>query len=108
MNRLIFALKSLPQPRLFVFLWILISLVAISTETTAQCKPQVWCFTQNEEIYYNIVYNWGFIWVDAGRVEFKARKELLDGRFVYHFSGAGTSLKKFDWFFKVRDYYESY
>jgi hypothetical protein len=73
-----------------------------------QCKPHVWCFNPGEELYYDVIYNWGFIWVDAGRVEFKARKIIHQGREVYHFSGYGTSLKKHDWFFKVRDYFDSY
>jgi len=80
----------------------------ICQKSTAQCKPSVWCFTPTEELYYDVVYNWGFIWVDAGKVEFKARKEFYENRFVYHFTGFGTTLKKHDWFFKVRDYYDSW
>jgi hypothetical protein len=88
----------------------LVSIISIlfASKVFSQCTPQVWCFNAGEELYYNIVYNWGFIWVDAGRVEFKTKKEIYDGRQVYHFSGAGTSLKKFDWFFKVNDHYNSY
>jgi hypothetical protein len=74
----------------------------------AQCKPAVWSFKPGEELYYDVVYNWGFIWMDAGRVIFKANTEYLNGRRVYHFKGAGSSLKKYDWFFKVRDYYDSW
>jgi len=73
-----------------------------------QCKPQVWSFKSGEKLNYDIVYNWGFIWVEAGKVEFKAKKEFLSGKLVYHFSGTGTSKKKHDWFFKVRDYYNSW
>ncbi len=83
-------------------------LIATSYSLSAQCKPQVWSFNSGEKLNYNIVYNWGFIWVDAGKVEFKARREWLNGQNVYHFSGTGTSLKKHDWFFKVRDYYNSW
>jgi hypothetical protein len=77
-------------------------------KTISQCKPEVLCFTSSEELYYDVIYNWGFIWVEAGKVEFKTRKEVLEGKPVYHFSGFGTSLKKHDWFFKVRDYYDSW
>ncbi len=75
---------------------------------SAQCKPQLWSFQAGEELNYDIVYNWGFIWVDAGKVEFKAKKEILEGREVFHFSGTGISLPKHDWFFKVRDYFDSW
>jgi len=74
----------------------------------SQCKPTVWSFKSGEELYYNVVYNWGFIWVDAARVNFKAKKEYLDGQKLFHFSSEGVSLKKYDWFFKVRDYYDSW
>ncbi len=87
---------------------LLILLFNLPIALKSQCKPQVWSFKSGEKLNYDIVYNWGFIWVDAGKVEFKARTERLDGQNVYHFSGTGTSLKKHDWFFKVRDYYNSW
>jgi len=88
---------------------LLISLLLNSkSELVAQCKPQVWCFEPGEELYYDILYNWGFIWVDAARVEFKAKKEILEDKEVFHFSGTGISLPKHDWFFKVRDYFDSW
>ena len=74
----------------------------------AQCKPLVWSFQSGEELYYDVVYNWGFLWVEAGKVDFKVHKERLDGREVFHFESAGKSLEKYDWFFKVRDYYDSW
>lgn len=89
---------------IFLFFW---SIVLINN-LSAQCKPQIWSFQAGEELYYDIFYNWGFIWVDAGKVEFKSRKEIMDGRDVFHFSGTGTSLPKHDWFFKVRDYFQSW
>ncbi len=89
-------------------LLLLVSQTIAICSLSAQCKPQVWSFKSGEKLKYDIVYNWGFIWVDAGRVEFKAQKEWLNGQTVYHLSGTGSSLKKHDWFFKVRDYYNSW
>lgn len=74
----------------------------------SQCQPQYRCFDASEELYYDVYYNWGFIWVDAGKVEFKTKKETLFGQDVIHFSGTGVSLPKHDWFFKVRDYFDSW
>ena len=74
----------------------------------AQCKPVIWSFQEGEELYYDVVYNWGFIWVEAGRVDFTVKKELLGGEEVFHFGSKGSSLEKYDWFFKVRDYYHSW
>jgi hypothetical protein len=98
--------RSIIKQFLFIFLIVLTNV--LSKNLSAQCKPQLWSFQAGEELYYDIVYNWGFIWVDAGKVEFKAKKEMLDGREVFHFSGTGTSLPKHDWFFKVRDYFHSW
>ncbi len=89
---------------LFLFIGIWLNVVSIK----AQCKPTIWSFQEGEELYYDVVYNWGFIWVEAGRVNFLVKKEWLNGREVFHFSSTGVSLKKYDWFFKVRDYYNSW
>ncbi len=104
-------LKNKKSKDSFLFRLYLISILIIANlpdKISGQCTPQVWCFNSGEELNYNVVYNWGFIWVDAGRVEFRANKEIYEGRYVYHFKGYGTTLKKYDWFFKVRDYYDSY
>lgn len=61
-------------------------------------------FIPGERIVYKIYYNWGFIWIAAGEVEFKV-EELSD---QYHISAAGRTYKSYDWVFKVRDYYDSY
>jgi hypothetical protein len=87
---------------------VIILLTTSAFNADSQCKPQVWCFNSGEELYFDVIYNWGFIWVDAGRVEFKVKREFFEDRPVYHFSGYGASLKKHDWFFRVRDYFDSY
>lgn len=89
---------------IFLLIGIWLNVVSIK----AQCKPAVWSFQAGEELYYDVVYNWGFIWVEAGKVDFKVTKEHLDGREVFHFASIGVSLKKYDWFFKVRDSYDSW
>ena len=91
---------------LYIILFLITGFQAESLK--AQCKPVVWSFNSGEELYYDVVYNWGFIWVKAGKVNFKAKKEYFEGRKVFHFSGTGVSLKKYDWIFTVRDYYHSY
>ncbi|MCF6239731.1 MAG: DUF3108 domain-containing protein [Bacteroidales bacterium] len=74
----------------------------------AQCKPVIQAFQNGEELYYDVVYNWGFIWVNAGKVKFKVQKENFRGQVVYHFTGTGKSLEKYDWMYRVRDYYHSW
>ena len=89
-----------------LFLFIFLSLNYFNMYS--QCKPMIKSFKSGEILEYSIVYNWGFIWVNAGKVKFEAKKELLNNKEVYHFSGTGTSVKKYDWIFTVRDYYNSW
>ncbi len=61
-------------------------------------------FTDGEEIVYKLYYNWNFVWLSAGEVRFKVKE--LDGQ--YHLSAVGRTYKSYEWFFKVRDYYDTY
>ncbi len=58
--------------------------------------------------YLKFVLHYGII--DAGEAELrvnKANKEYM-GRQAYHIVGTGKTLGAFNWFFKVRDRYETY
>jgi len=65
-------------------------------------------FQSGERIAYSAAYNWGFIWLNAGYVEFKVDKTTHNGQDVYFFNSYGTSIPSYDWLFKVRDYFQSY
>ncbi|MCB0803898.1 MAG: DUF3108 domain-containing protein [Bacteroidetes bacterium] len=63
-------------------------------------------FKVGEVLKYKLAY--GFI--SAGEAELtvsKAEKQI-QGRDVLHMVGVGRSISAFDWFFKVRDRYETY
>ena len=68
------------------------------------------CFMENtafqggEEITYKLYYNWGMVWLAAGEVKFKVSD--IGGQ--YHLSAIGKTYKSYEWFFKVRDYYDTY
>ena len=64
-------------------------------------------FRSGEKLSYEMVYNWGFIWVDAGKVDFTVRDTLVNGKKHYRFKGSGASYTGWDWFYKVRSTYES-
>ena len=63
-------------------------------------------FKRGEILKYKVHY--GFI--DAGEavVEIKDDNKQIGGRNTYHVVATGYSKGSFDWFFKVRDKYESY
>lgn len=68
------------------------------------CSVDNRAFKDGEQLTYKLYYNWNFVWLSAGEVTFNVR-ELED---QYHLSAVGTTYKSYEWFFKVRDYYESY
>lgn len=63
-------------------------------------------FQRGEKLKYRLHY--GFM--DAGIAELEIKDEVkeIGPRKTYHIVGKGTSKGAFDWFFKVRDRYETY
>ena len=63
-------------------------------------------FKRGERLEYEVSYGW----LDAGEaiIEITQEKEKIAGRDVFHVIGTGNSLGTFNWFFKVRDRYETY
>ena len=67
------------------------------------CKTTNTSFLSGEELYYEVYYNLGPIWVAAGDVAFKVEQAKFQNQECYKFSGVGQSFKNYDWIFKVRD-----
>lgn len=65
-------------------------------------------FRDGEQLTFKVYYNMGMLWVPAGDASFTVKGEMLNGKQAYHVTGDGKTLKSYDWFFKVRDRYESY
>jgi hypothetical protein len=89
---------------------ILLTILFHSSPLPAQdsgCKVNNIQFKSGETITYRAVYNWGFIWVNAGDVIFTVSDTLYLGQPAFHFKSLGWTLKQYDWFFKVRDRFES-
>lgn len=70
----------------------------------SQCTIDNSTFQAGEEITYKLYYNLNFIWIPAGEVVFK----ITDFGNVFRISADGRTYKSYEWFFKVRDRYESY
>lgn len=74
---------------------------------TVQVDPEICpsennCFTGGERIEYKLYYNLNFIWIPAATVVFNVE----DQGDQYHISAVGKTLKSYNWFFKVEDYYD--
>ncbi len=63
---------------------------------------------KNEQITYKVYYTFAGAWIGAGIATFTNKLETYKGKPVYHIVGDGKTLRTYDWFFKVRDKYESY
>lgn len=74
----------------------------------AQCFETNFAFNEGESISYEVYYNWGFIWLNAGYVEFNVKEGNYHNRDIYYLDAFGTTYKSYDWFFKVRDHYQCY
>lgn len=72
------------------------------------CVTKNTAFSSGEELHYQVVYNWGMIWVESAYASFKVKSAKLNGKECYHFTGAGSTYPKYDWFYKVRDVFETY
>jgi len=63
-------------------------------------------FKAGEKLEYRLHY--GIINAGIAKLEVKPFAQKIAGRDVYHIVGTGRSKGAFDWFFKVRDTYETY
>jgi len=72
------------------------------------CSVDNQTFKYNEQLNYKIFYNWGAIWMTAGEASFNTYKTKIKETECFHFVGLGATYPKYDWFYKVRDKYESY
>ena len=85
-------------------------LVLLGAATPAADPPATGCRLPNtswqsgEQLVYKLYYNWNFVWLSAGEVVFDVR----DRGAYYHLTANGRTYPSYNWFFRVRDRYESY
>lgn len=63
-------------------------------------------FRPGEKLTFRVHY--GFMDAGTAQLEVKNESKMIGPRECYHVVGTGRSVGAFDWFFKVRDSYESY
>ena len=74
----------------------------------SSCVLPPYAFTSGEELNYKVIYNWGMIWVESAQASFKVKASSYGGKGAWLFSGTGSTYPKYDWFFKVRDVFETW
>ncbi len=73
-------------------------------EMPSPCKMDNESFQDGETMTYKLYYNWNFVWLAAGEVTFRVREK----KDQYHVSAYGSTYKSYEWFYKVRDKYDTY
>jgi len=91
-----------------LFLFVSASIPHSPGETTDTCSAPNNSFAAGEKIVYKIAFKWGPIWLSAGEASFTLENAKYNGADALHAIGSGETYKSYDWFFKVRDKYESY
>lgn len=87
-----------------LFLQILLLFVCIQTVSAAdQAAQQQHAFKGGEKLNYNLYYNLGFIWINAGHANFNVSERLFKGVSAFQFTVEGKTTKKFDSYYHVRD-----
>lgn len=72
------------------------------------CYEQKISFKADEALQYKIYYNWKALWMSAGTVDFSVQNEMIEDTPTFHTTAIGKTYKRYEWFYKVYDVYESY
>lgn len=78
-----------------------IILLFLAVHISAQ--PRELTFNRGEKVVFDAWYNWGFIWLHAGKAMFSATDTIYKGEPAIKFKATGSTFKGYDRFFKVRD-----
>ncbi len=87
-----------------VLVTIFMSFTFIQSPVYESCGIQNEAFQNGEKLTYKLYYNWGYLWLSAGEVDFTVQ----DLGNEYHVKAVAKTYRSFDWVFKVRDTYEAY
>lgn len=89
--------------------WYLLSLffVFISADLASGQNIE-YPFKSGEYARYGAYYNWHFIWVQSGEVEFRADTLKYKQQQAWHLKAVGKTLKAYDLLFCLRDTFETY
>ncbi|HOI26855.1 MAG TPA: DUF3108 domain-containing protein [Paludibacteraceae bacterium] len=64
-------------------------------------------FHFGEHATYNVYFNWGFIWIHAGNVEFQVKNMKVGNKDCYYLFVSGYTRKAFDKMYTIRDTFSS-
>src|SRR4030042_2750756 len=102
-------IRKIRSHRKMCFLLILMLLPGyFAAAQMKDCDIRTISFLPGEEARYRVSYNWFVLWTDVGEVWFSAKESRIMDIPCLHLLAVGATYKSWDWFFKVRDRYESW
>lgn len=86
-------------------LLLIVFFVSLPLVVNSQCGQANTTYKSGELIEYEVYYNWGFIWLNAGWVKFQVKDSVYKDQETILFDAYGASHPSYDWLYKVRDRY---
>ena len=77
--------------------------VASALPAAAQCTARNTAFLPGEQVSYELMFNWKFIWIKVGTAELTTDTANYEGNPGYCFRLKSLTSKRADFFFKMRD-----
>lgn len=87
---------------------ICLTLICYSGFAKNNCSTGTKCFVAGEFVNYQVYYNMGLIWINAGSLNTRVGHALVDRKVMYQLILSGRTSESFDSFFTLRDTLISY
>lgn len=91
-----------------IFTLLLVLMAGTSQPASAQCSSKNSAFQSGETLFYDLYFNWKFVWVKAGTATMNITETLYEGRPAYKTYLITRGSEQADNFFVMRDTLESY
>lgn len=82
---------------------LIVTVMVVFTVSKAQCVEKNTAFKAGEKLEFTGFYNWGLIWVNAGKIRVDITNTTYKTKPAYQIKGGARNAKAFDMFFKLRD-----
>ena len=92
--------------KIVILTLIILSVLVVKSQNNCEIKNNA--FQPGEKLAYVITYNWFLVWTDVGGVDFEVKEDKMFGQDVLNLKGTGVTFSFYDWFFQVRDVYQSW
>jgi len=84
-------------------LWVVLLMPGLSEGASGACVVKPVVLNAGERVTYQLYYNLGFIWINAGTAELRIKTAYWNQQSAWQFSLIGKTDLSFDGFFTVRD-----